>query len=118
MDDRLAGLAAMVVGASLAAVGAAEYLRPGLGSPLDEPFPTGVLVVGSGVVLSGAGAVAFRAALDHLALRIVTAVGLFTLALGVLQPTALRFGGVFWLAMVSAGLVVAGAYRTLSHAEL
>ena len=118
MDDRLAGLAAMVVGASLAAVGAAEYLRPGLGSPLGEPFPTGVFIAGSGAVLFGAGVVAFRAALDHLALRIVTAVGLFTLVLGVLQPDALLFGGVFWLAMVSAGLVVAGAYRTLSHAEL
>jgi hypothetical protein len=118
MDDRLAGLAAMVVGASLAAVGAAEYLRPGLGAVLSDPFATGVLVVGAGTALFGAGAVAVRAALDHLALRIVTAVGLFTLALAVLQPAALEFGGVFWLAMVSAGLVVAGAYRTLSHAEL
>ena len=112
MDDRLAALAAVLVGASLVAVGAAEYLRPGLGSVLSDPFATGVLVAGSGAVLFGAGVVAFRAALDHLALRIITAVGLLTLALAVLQPAALEFGGVFWLAMVTAGLVVAGASRT------
>ena len=117
MDDRLAGLAAMVVGASLAAVGAAEYLRPGLGAVLSDPFATGVLVVGAGTALFGAGAVAVRAALDHLALRISAAVGVLALALGVLQPDALLFGGVFWLALLLGGVVVAGTYRTFRAAS-
>jgi hypothetical protein len=117
MDERLAGVAAAVVGGSLAAVGVAEYLAPGFPPPPPEPFATGALVVAAGGALAGAGLTAVRASLDHLALRISTAVGLLTLALGVLQPGALRFGGVFWLAMVFTGLVAAGSYRTLKRVQ-
>ena len=117
MDERLAGVAAAVVGGSLAAVGVAEYLAPGFPPPPPEPFATGALVVAAGVALFGAGVLGTRASLDHLALRIATVIGLLTLALAVLQPEALRFGGVFWLAMVFAAIVGAGASRTVIHAR-
>ena len=82
-----------------------------------DPFVTGVLVVATGTSLFGAGVVGFRASLDHPALRISTAIGVVTLALAVLQPESLRFGGVLWLALVSMGLVGAGAYRTVAKTK-
>lgn len=114
MDDRLAGLTAIVVGSALTAVGTVEYVRLGVAPPPFEPFTTGVLVVTSGVMLVVAGGLAFHHRLDTLALRSGTGVGLVTLALAVLQPESLLFGGVFWLALVAAGLVTAGTYRTIA----
>ena len=115
MDDRLTGAAGIVVGAGLAAVGIAEYVAPGFAQPPYDPFATGALVVFAGVSLVAAGALALSAALDPLALRAAAGVGAVTLLLAVLYPASLLFGGVFWLAMVGAGLVGAGAYRTVSH---
>lgn len=114
MDDRLAGLAAVVTGAALTVVGTVEYALPGVAPPPFEPFTTGVLVVAAGVLLVVAGGLAFRHRFDTLALRSGTGVGVVTLALAVLQPDSLLFGGVFWLALVAAGLVTAGAYRTVA----
>jgi hypothetical protein len=113
MDDRLAAVAAIVVGVAVAAVGTAEYLLPGLAPPPMDPFATGAFVVGTGVSLCVAGTVAFLNRLDHLALRLATAAGVGTLALAVLSPESLLFGGIFWLAMVSAGVVGVGSYRTV-----
>ncbi|WP_254841086.1 hypothetical protein [Natronomonas marina] len=115
MDDRLAGVAAAVVGVALVAVGIAEYVAPGFPPPPPEPLATGVLVVGAGLALLAAGTLAVRTGLDHLALRIATGLGLLALALAVLQPSALLFGGVFWLGLVFAVLVGAGAVRTVGH---
>jgi hypothetical protein len=111
VDDRLTGVAALAVGAALALVGSAEYLLPGTPPPA-EPFATGVLVVGAGLALVGAGGVATRTGLDHLALRLGTGVGVAALALAVLAPAALLFGGIFWLGLVFAALVAAAAART------
>ncbi|MFQ3319639.1 MAG: hypothetical protein ACI8UR_001194 [Natronomonas sp.] len=116
MDDRLSAAIAMLVGGAVAAIGTAEFLVAGFAPPPFDPFVTGLLVVGTGALLLLSGVLAFREALDHLALRAATAVGVLTLILAVLQPRSLRFGGVFWLALVSAGLVAAGAYRTVSIA--
>lgn len=113
LDDRLAGVTAVVVGVALAAVGTLEYVVPGVAPPPFEPIATGVLVTGSGVLLAVAGGLAVRDRLDNLALKSGTGVGLVTLALAVLQPDSLLFGGVFWLALVAAGLVTAGVYRTI-----
>lgn len=112
MDDRLAAVAAIVVGTAVAAVGTLEYVLPGYAPPPLEPFVSGLLVVGAGLFLLVAGLAAARTAADSLALRAATAVGVGTLFLAVIQPEALLFGGVFWLALVAFGLVAAGAYRT------
>jgi hypothetical protein len=112
MDGRLAGIAALVVGLALAAVGSLEYLLPGFPPPPPDPFATGVFVVGAGLALLGAGGVAARTGLDHLAIRLGTGVGVVTLALAVLTPTSLRFGGVFWLGLLFAAFIGAAAART------
>ena len=112
MEDRTSGVAAVVVGAALAVVGLFEFVRPGLAAVPFEPFATGALVVAAGVVLAAAGGLATGAGGDPLALRAATMVGLGTLALAVVQSESLLFGGVFWLALVAAALVAAGAYRT------
>ena len=112
MEGRTSGVAAVVVGAALAVVGLFEFVRPGLAVVPFEPFATGALVVAAGVVLAAAGGLATAAAGDPLALRTATMVGLGTLALAVVQSESLLFGGVFWLALVAAALVAAGAYRT------
>ena len=117
MDDRLPGVAAAAVGVAVAAVGTVEYVVPGFGAPSPEPLATGALVVATGLSLVVAGALAAASRLDHLALRAATAVGLSALALAVLYPEALLFGGVFWLALVAAGLVGAGTYRTVTRAR-
>jgi len=80
-----------------------------------DPFATGALVVAAGVALVVAGGLAASTGLDHLALRIATGVGAATLLLAVASPASLQFGGVFWLALVAAGLVGAGAIRTAIH---
>ncbi|QLD84283.1 hypothetical protein HWV23_00695 [Natronomonas halophila] len=117
MDDRLAALAAVLVGASLAVVSLAEYVLPGRSVPPYEPLTTGILVLISGLLLLAAGGMAAKEALDTLALRAATSVGLVTLLLAVLQPTSLLFGGVFWLGLVSATLIGAGTYRTFAKAN-
>jgi ABC-type cobalamin transport system permease subunit len=117
MDSRLPAVAALLIGAALAVVGAAEYVRPGLDVPPYDPLATGLFVVGTGLALVVAGAVAASQRLDHLALRLAAGIGLLTLALAVFSPDSLRFGGVFWLGMVFFALVAAGAYRTVSHAD-
>ncbi|WP_336135769.1 hypothetical protein [Natronomonas amylolytica] len=114
MDDRLAAVAAVVVGIALAVVGLFEYVLSGRSVPPYEPLATGVLVVVSGLLLLVAGLVALRAALDALSLRAATVVGLLALLLAVFQPESLLFGGVFWLGLVAAGLIAAGAYRTVT----
>ena len=115
MDDRVTGAVAVLVGAALAAVGTAEYVLPGLVPPPLDPFASGVLVVATGLLLAVAGALAVSAHLDHLALRAATGVGVVALVVALRLPEALLFGGVFWLALVAAGLVGAGAYRTVSN---
>lgn len=110
--SRYTAVSAMVVGAALAVVGFVEFLRPGFSPPPMEPFATGAFVVAAGVVLVAAGWLAYDAAVDHLALRLTTLVGLVALALAVFYPASLLFGGVFWLSMVLVGFVAAGAYRT------
>jgi hypothetical protein len=117
VDDRLTGVAALAVGAALAVVGSFEYMLPGTPPPPAEPFATGVLVVGAGLALVGAGGVATRTGLDHLALRLGTGVGVATLALAVLAPTTLRFGGVFWLGLLFAALIAAAAASTGRNAR-
>ena len=117
MAERFAGATALVVGLAVAAVAGVEYLLPGFPPPPFEPFATGVLLVGAGLVLVGAGGVAVRTGLDHLALRLGTGVGVATLALAVLAPTALRFGGVFWLGLLFATLIAAAAVRTGRNAR-
>lgn len=112
MDDRLGAVAAVLVGGALAVVGAAEYVAPGLAPPSLDPLVTGVLVAGGGLLLLAAGGLALSTPADPLSLRAATAVGLVTLALAVLQPGSLLFGGVFWLALVATGLIAAGAYGT------
>jgi len=114
-DNPVAGVAAAVVGAALAVVGSLEYVRPGVRSVPAEPFATGVLVVVAGIALLGAGSLAVRESLDHLALRIGTVVGVLTLALAVFQPTALVFGGVFWLGLLFSALIALAAARTGKH---
>lgn len=115
MDDRFAGVAAALVGSGLTAVTGVEFVVAGYPPPPAEPFVTGVLVGGAGLLLTAAGVVAAASSLDSLALRGASGVGLAGLALAVLQPGALRFGGVFWLGLVVAVLVAAGAGRTLAH---
>lgn len=112
MDDRLAGVAAIVVGVAVAVVGATEYVLPGLAPPLGEPLATGVFVVGTGVLLVVAGGMATRNGVDTPALRATAFVGLATLALAVVQPDSLLFGGVFWLGMVAVAFAALGTYRT------
>lgn len=117
MDDRLAGVAAIVVGIAVVAVGVAEFVLPGLAPPPWEPLATGVFVTGTGASLVAAGGVAVRHGLDTPALRATAMVGLATLALAVVRPGALVFGGVFWLGMVAAGFAALGAYRTFDALE-
>ncbi|WP_178917218.1 hypothetical protein [Natronomonas gomsonensis] len=112
MDSRLTAAVAVVVGVAVAALGAIRYLSAGAPPPFD-PFATGIFVVGTGVLLVVAGGLAFANALDHLALRAATGVGAVTLLLAAFSPGSLRFGGVFWLALVAFALVGAGAYRTV-----
>ena len=115
--SRYTAISAMVVGAALAVVGAVEYLLAGLVPPPMEPFATGVFVVVAGGLLVVAGGLAYGAALDHLSLRLTTFVGLATLLLAVFFPDSLLFGGVVWLGMIAVGVVVVGAYRTVSLAR-
>ena len=115
MDSRFAAVAALVVGVSVALVAGVEYVLGGLDTAPFDPFATGVFVVVAGLLLTGSGALALSAKIDHLALRAATVVGVFTLAAVVFQPEILLFGGVFWLALVSFGLIAAGSYRTLVH---
>jgi hypothetical protein len=117
MDSRLPAVTALLVGLALAAVGTVEFVLPGRSVPPYDPLATGLFVVGTGLALVAAGAVAAHQRLNHLALRIVAGIGLLTLALAVVSPESLRFGGVFWLGMVFFVLVAAGAYRTVSHAD-
>jgi hypothetical protein len=111
MDSRLTAAVAVGVGVAVATLGAIRYLSAG--APPFDPFATGIFVVGTGVLLVVAGGLAFANALDHLALRAATAVGAVTLLLAAFSPGSLRFGGVFWLALVAFALVGAGAYRTV-----
>ena len=106
-----------MVGALLAAVGTLEYVLAGLSVPPYDPLATGAFVVGAGGSLCVAGGLAFPNRLDHLALRLATAAGMGTLALAVLNPESLLFGGIFWLAMVSAGVVGVGSYRTVARSR-
>ena len=115
MDDRLTGAVAGFVGLALAVAGTVEYLLAGVGAAPFDPFASGLLVVATGLALLVAGALAYRATLDHLALRAATGVAAAALVLASTYPDSLLFGGVFWLALVAAGLVVAGAYRTVTH---
>jgi hypothetical protein len=117
MDDRLAGVAAAVVGAALVAVGTLEYGRPGGPPPPGEPFATGLLVVTAGVSLLAAGVIAVLSGIDHLALRLGSGIGLVTLAIAVLAPPALLFGGVFWLGLLFAAVIVVAATRTAIRAR-
>lgn len=117
MDDRLAGVAATIVGVAVAAVGATEFVGPGLERPLGEPMVTGVFVVGTGILLVTAGGVAVRDRLDTPALRATALVGLVTLAIAVVRPDALLFGGVFWLGMVAVAFAALGTYRTFEALE-
>lgn len=112
MDDRIVAVAAVLVGVAVTVVGALEYVLPGFAPPPYDPFVTGVFVVVAGLLLAGAGSVAALNALDHLALRSATGVGLFALLLAVYSPDSLLFGGVFWFGMVVLALVALGAYRT------
>ncbi|MFW5963987.1 MAG: hypothetical protein ACOCQM_03915 [Natronomonas sp.] len=112
MDSRLTAAVAVGVGVAVAALGAIRYLSAGAPPPFD-PFATGIFVVGTGVLLAAAGTLALSKGIDHLALRAATAVGAVTLLLAALSPGSLRFGGVFWLALVFFALVGAGSYRTL-----
>jgi len=112
MDSRFTALVAVAVGVSVAALGAVRYLSAGAPPPFD-PFATGAFVVVTGVLLTAAGGLALSKGLDHLALRAATAVGAVTLLLAAFSPGSLRFGGVFWLALVACALVGAGAYRTV-----
>ncbi len=112
VDEPLAGVAAAVVATALAAVGTLEYVVPGLASSSADPLATGVLVVAAGVALFGAGSLAIRASLDHLALRIGTGLGVVTLALAVIRPAVLLFGGVFWLGLLLPALIALAASRT------
>lgn len=117
MDDRLAGVAATVVGVAVAVVGAAEFVRPGLARPPEEPLVTGLFVVATGALLVTAGGVAVLNGLDTPALRATALVGLATLALAVVQPGALLFGGVFWLGMIAVAFAALGTYRTFAALE-
>jgi hypothetical protein len=117
MDDRLTGVVAAVVGAAIVTVGTVEYVSPGLAAEPLDPLATGALVVATGLSLLAAGLLSVAAGVDHPALRAATGVGLFALALAVLSPDALLFGGVFWLALVAAALVGVGAYRTVVDAR-
>jgi hypothetical protein len=114
MDDRLTGALAGFVGLALAVAGTGAYLLPGVAAASFDPFATGLLVVAAGLALLVAGILAARAALDHLALRAATGVAAAALLLAATHPESLLFGGVFWLALVAAGLVTAGAYRTVA----
>jgi hypothetical protein len=114
MDDRFANVAAVLVGTALAVVGLAEYVLPGRSVPPYEPLATGVLVVASGLLLVVAGGAAIKAALETISLRAATVVGSVALLLAVFQPESLLFGGVFWLGLVSTGLIGAGTYRTVT----
>lgn len=113
MDDRLAGVAAALVGGSLTAVAVAEYVSGAPTPPPLDPFATGVVVAGSGLVLIAAGVIAIANRVDAVSLRTGTAVAVAVLALAVLAPDVLRFGGVFWLGLVGAVLVTAGGVATL-----
>lgn len=117
MDDRLAGVSAIVVGVAVVVVGVVEFVAPGLAGPLGEPLVTGAFVVGTGVLLVAAGAVGVREGLDTPALRATALVGLATLALAVVRPDALLFGGVFWLGMVAVAFAGLGTYRTFAALE-
>jgi hypothetical protein len=113
MDSRLTAAVATAVGVAVAALGVVRYLSAGAPPPYD-PFATGLFVVGTGLLLAAAGGLALSKGLDHLALRAATAVGAVTLLLAAFSPGSLRFGGVFWLALVAFALVGAGAYRTVA----
>lgn len=116
MESRLAAAAALIVGASTAIAGALEYLVPNTSVAPFDPFATGLFVAAAGVLLAGAGAAALSASLDTLVLRAVTFVGVLTLIAVVFHPNTLLFGGVFWLALVSFGLVAVGSYRVFTLA--
>lgn len=115
MDDRLPGLAALLVGIALAVVGATEYVVTA--PPPWDPFATGVFVVGTGVLAALAGGVALRTGRDAPSVRATALVGLATLALAVVRPAALTFGGVFWLAMVAVAFAALGAYLTVDAVD-
>lgn len=116
MDSRLTATVAVGVGVGVAVLGAIRYLSAGVPPPFD-PFATGAFVVLTGVLLAAAGGLALSKGLDHLALRAATGVGAVTLLLAAFSPGSLRFGGVFWLALVACALVGAGAYRTVVAAR-
>lgn len=111
--DRLRAVSALVVGVAVTVVGLSEYVA-GLETP--EPFASGVLVCGAGLALVCGGWLSLSADETPFPLVVATGVGLGTLAVAVLSPASLLFGGVFWLALVAFALVAAGVYPAVAAA--
>lgn len=111
MDERTGASAAVVIGFALAVVGGFEFLR---GLHLPDPFVSGLLVCGAGVLLVIGGGASLATGSTPTPILVGNAIGLLTLSGVVFVPASLLFGGVFWLALVAFVLVAATVYPSLA----